>query len=164
MTELLSKITLTSFNPKFYAAVLASAGEAYVGTLVGVADKVVKSKGPDGVSEFYGLGGTFAAKIGDKEIRSGKLFMPDAFIDPIISLFEPELNDKGEVVKPGVDSVQLGYHVKLIKADNPAGYSWSLTPIIEAKENDPLSELLAIATKDAPALPKPAAATDGGKK
>ena len=81
-------------------------------------------------------------------------------MNPILTLLRDEVDGEGAVVRDAVSSVRLAYTVSIIKADNPAGYSWKLQPLIEAAANDPLSELRSLLPAPAP---KAAAIADGTK-
>lgn len=190
MTKALTKITLTNFNPKrLFSAIEADKAvqEMYLGRLIGNANGVKNALAQDGVTPMYGAKGSFAAtytgmeKSGAKDAegkelfqqredeQSGVLFLPEAFMGPMLDLFEDETDGNGLVTREAVKSIDVAYDVFVIKAENPAGYSWSLRPLIQPTASDPLAaiRLRLPAFNMTGALPAPetqAAIADGSKK
>lgn len=190
MTKALTKITLTNFNPKrLFAAIDAdkSTQELYLGRLIGNANGVKNALAQDGVTPMFGAKGMFAAtytgmeKTGEKDDKgadimrqredeqSGVLFLPEAYMGPMLDLFEDEVNEDGEVTREKVKSIDVAYDVFVIKAENPAGYSWSLRPLFAPSAADPLEAIrLRLPqfnmTGSLPAPATQAAIADGSKK
>lgn len=152
MASVIQKTKLTlkdiaSGNPKKIMALLPEKEESIVvGTIIGIASGIKNGKGADGVTPAKGLAGDFEGTPADTEldvVRSGVCYLPEAFMNPIFDLLEKE---------GGPDSVQFAAEVLLMRAANPAGYSWAMRPVQDqhAVENDPLKALRS-------ALPKPSA-------
>lgn len=122
-----------------------------LGTIIGIADGIKIAKGPDGVSAFEGLKGTFEGVPADPTkdtVRSGVTFLGDAFQADIVALLKSD---------DAPESVSFAYEVWVVKAANPAGYSWALAPKMKATEADPLSAMRAlVAREEKPALEAPA--------
>ena len=142
MPELLAKISLTNFKPKAILAQPESVLELPLGTIVGIATGIKRGKMPDGVTPYEGMAGDFELKRpGMEPVRSGVCYLPDGFMQPILTLLKDDVDKDGNVTRDAVSSVQMAYNVSVIRADNPAGYSWKLTPLTQAQPNDPLAEL-----------------------
>lgn len=144
MTNLLSKVSLSTFKPKALLALPEETRELHLGTIVGIATGIKKGKMPDGVTPYEGLAGNFEVVYADaskEHDASGVCYLPDAFMNPILALLKDETNADGEVIREAASSVQLAFNVSVVRADNPAGYSWKLKPLIEASQNDPLAKL-----------------------
>ncbi len=81
-----------------------------------------------------------------KVFRSGKLFLPGGIHE---SLTGPFMADDP------VTSLKFALEFEVVKAGNPAGYTWRAKPLIAAAQNDPLAslrdELPALAALPAPA-------------
>jgi len=156
MTKLVTKVSLTTFAPKAYAGQMAVANgptSIALGVIVGIANKIVTGKQADGVTTYEGMGGNFEVNFatGEEQVRAGKCFLPESFMDPILDLLRVPVFEDGKAGKPKAESVQFAYKVAIIKAANPAGYSWELTPLMDADEADPLA---ALRTSAMAALPK----------
>lgn len=146
MTKVLTKLTLTNFNPKLFFAQPEGTQELLLGRIVGTANGVKNALAQDGVTPMYGLKGSFGAEYtaeGKEDEASGVCFLPEAYMGPMLSLFEDETDGNGEVTRAAVKSLDFAYDVFVIKANNPAGYSWSLRPLIEASASDPLAAIRA---------------------
>lgn len=139
-----AKITLTDFRPKRIHNEPESVTRMLVGTLIGRADGVVERRSPAGDQTFAGLSGVFEAHVtGAEPVRSGILFMPESFQEPLIKLLSDETDEKtGEVLTPGANAINIAYRVFVARSGNAAGYSWELDQIIDDKnivEVDPLA-------------------------
>jgi len=170
MTKMLTKITLTNFNPKlFFAAVAAAAAakqpepqELLLGRLVGTGNGIKNAVAQDGVTPMYGLKGTFGAEYtaeGREDESSGVLFLPEAYMGPMLDMFEDKTDANGVVIREAVKSLDFAFDIFVIKANNPAGYSWSIRPLLEAAASDPLA---AIRARIAAPLPKLSLAAPAG--
>ena len=162
-----SKITLTNFRPARLLALPEDVFRLNLGTLVGRATGVVQRKSPEGEQVFEGLGGMFMAQVDkDEPIRSGVLFMPDSFIQPLIVMLSDEVDkDTGEVKRKGADAVEFAYNVWAVRAKNAAGREWELEAIMDPKAEEPVDPLAALTARLAP-VPAQAAIenkTEGGK-
>ncbi len=162
MTKMLTKLTLTNFNPKLFFGVIAAAEAAkqpapvefLLGRLVGTGNGVKNAVAQDGVTPMYGLKGTFGAEYtaeGREDETSGVLFLPEAYMGPMLDMFEDKTDAAGVVTSEAVKSLDFAFDIFVIKANNPAGYSWSLRPLLEASASDPLA---AIRARIGSALPK----------
>lgn len=146
--DIRGKIVLKEIgNPK---AVLASAdakAKHVLGMVFGIATgvkRVPNKTDPTKLDES--LSGDFETRPSDtanfEVVRSGKLYLPEGMHNMIASRLEGENPAK---------SVQFAIEVATIKAQNPAGYTWSFTPKLETSEADPLKAL-----RDAVEASKPA--------
>lgn len=166
MTKILTKLTLTSFNPKQSAGFPGGNNEMFLGRLIGAATGVKEALLADQVTKTYGVKGSFAATYIDRtdkdgvvhereDEQAGSLFLPESYMDPILSLFEDTYktdeagnilkDDKGNdiIERKGARGVDIAYDVFVVKADNPAGYSWSLRPLLAPSQSDPLAAIMA---------------------
>jgi hypothetical protein len=143
-----------------------------LGTLGGIANGLVERKSPDGLEKFEGLAGSFRSIPADPErdeLESGVLFIPDAFHNLIAAPLREMLS------KDPNSNLRFVFEINVIRANNPAGYSWEFKPKIEASAVNPLDELFTglggvkvvsgkrILTIEAPAKPQAVAAA-GAKK
>lgn len=141
-TRIKTKVTFTDFRPKRVHALPKDEERLELGTIIGVATGIKEGKMPDGITTYEGLSGNFELTPNDDTpIRSGICFMPEGFMEPILEQLRDEVDNEGVIVRDGASSVRFAFTVSVFKADNPAGYSWEATPLIEVAENDPLSEL-----------------------
>lgn len=142
MTKQLTKLTLTNFNPKVFFAQPEGTNEFLLGRLVGSGNGVKNAVAQDGVTPMYGMKGDFGMEFTDanrEDERSGVLFLPEAFMSPMLDQLEDTTDEAtGEVIK-GAKSIDFAFDVFVIKAANPAGYSWSLRPLLETSASDPLA-------------------------
>ena len=132
-TVVKSKIVLKDAGAPAKVADVKDSDNLLLGTIIGSADGIKIAKGADQMTEFKGLKGTFECIPVDPErntVRSGVLFLGEAFQADIVGLLE------GENPPSRVD---FGFEVYSVKAKNPAGYSWALKPLIKAEAaTDPL--------------------------
>lgn len=164
MTKLATKISLSNFAPKSYLAIMYPAdpnvqGPAAItlGTVLGTASGIKNAFGADGVTPVFGAKGDFALDFAPapdgttpESVGSGVLYLPEAFMDPILSKFEDTYktgpdgvvlkDDKGKEIidVPGARAVDIAYQVAIVKAGNAAKYSWQLTPLLN-QANDPIA-------------------------
>lgn len=159
-----SKITLTNFRPARLLALPEDQFRLMLGTLVGRATGVVQRKSTDDEQVFEGLGGMFMAVVDkDEPIRSGVLFMPDSFIQPLIAMLSDEVNKKsGEVIRPGADAVEFAYNVWAVRSKNAVGREWELEAIMDPKAEEPVDPLANLTARLAPAVVVPQ--IESGKK
>lgn len=135
--QLQARVSLSTFAPKAVAGEFSKPGstinEIPVGVILGIARKIKRGTGPDGVTPYEGLVGEFECMFADgrESVGSGVCFLPDAFQEPIIAILEDE-KSKGE-------AVEFRYGVSIVKSGNPQGYSWQLTPLGEMGRADPLA-------------------------
>lgn len=189
-----TKVSLTTFNPARFSALQGVTGApnaVVLGYLVGRAIGTVERKNPKDEEEvFTGLKGDFECrlvKVGEIKdgkyvealnedgtpqyqdvVRSGVLFMPDAFQGPIEAMLSDKVDGStGEVTQPGAPMVDFLYKVEAVAANNPQKRSWQLTaindPTIPAAA-DPLAEmqkLLPGAVVTTPQLAPPSGDTGG---
>ena len=154
-----AKITLTDFRPKrIHSDENKDVQRLLVGTLIGRADGVISRTSPDGQTKFPGLSGVFEAHVtGAEPVRSGVLFMPESFQEPLIKLLSDEINEEtGEVITPGASAIKVAYRVFVARAGNAAGYSWELDQIVDDNvmvETDPLADLRGLMGGGLKALP-----------
>jgi hypothetical protein len=109
-----------------------------LGTLGGIATGFVERKSPDGLEKYEGLAGQFRSVPSDPErdeLESGVLFIPDAFhsmiAKPLRDLLSRDPNAQ----------LRFMFEINVIRANNPAGYSWEFKPKIDAEGKNPLDEL-----------------------
>lgn len=147
-----SKITLTNFRPARLLALPEDQFRLMLGTLVGRATGVVQRKSPEGEQVFEGLGGMFMAQVDkDEPIRSGVLFMPDSFVQPLIAMLSDEVDKTtGEVVRKGADAVEFAYNVWAIRAKNAVGREWELEAIMDPQAEEPTDPLANLTKRLAP--------------
>lgn len=147
-----SKITLTNFRPARLLALPETETRLMLGTLVGRATGVVRRKSPEGEQVFEGLGGMFMAQVDkDEPIRSGVLFMPDAFINPLLEMISDEVDKKtGEVIKQGAEAVEFAYNVWAVRAKNAVGREWELEAIMDPQAEEPMDPLANLTKRLAP--------------
>lgn len=152
MLKQVSKVTLTSFDPKrALGNGFGTKGVVILGALVGHATGEVRRKSPAGDQEFTGLSGSFEVhrKMLDGTLdeenssASGVCFIPEAFQNPILDALADKVDGNGKVTQPGADAVNFAFEVGIQKAGNAAGYEWVLQPLVEAApdQHDPLAEL-----------------------
>lgn len=144
-----AKVSLSTFRPKAHGQAAYEKEKLMLGVLVGVAfGKSVKNNQEKPDEPFVGLTGNFRCVLAsnledavkcavtgvqtDKAsgVQSGICYLPDAWLNPILKILET------------AESVEFAHKVSIEKADNPAGYSWVLTPLKEATGNDPLAHVL----------------------
>jgi hypothetical protein len=149
---MLTKISLSDFNPKAIHAQPDTVRKLTLGTIIGIANGIKTGKMPDGVTPYEGMKGNFEIQYADgKRVASGVAYLPDAFMQPILDQLsdeygtDPEDPTKEILVRKAVASVRFALLVDVIRAENPAGYSWQVTPIGQVTANDPLSELRGLA-------------------
>lgn len=92
---------------------------------------------------LFGLKGQF---FGDnyhnteKTFQSGKLYLPGGVNEMLVSAVEGEgvEDDKG---RPIYNAVKFAFSIRSVPSNNPAGYSYEVTPVIDAVQSDLQSEL-----------------------
>lgn len=100
--------------------------------VIGIANKLETGEGDNGA--WVAFKGSFKCVnlMTGEECRGGKLFLPDVASD----LIETALSDENN------DSVEFGFDISIMKNEKSAvGYEYSATPLLEAKEADPLAAL-----------------------
>lgn len=145
-----TKISFTTFEPKSYAPATYKDKPVTVGYMVGKAVATRHGNNPDG-SEYVALVGGFRAFVGDvlpavsaadkdaNSVASGILYMPTAWLEPMIKEIE---------ANPGTE-IRFAYKVQIVADKNPQGYTWQVTDLIPAKAGNPLDEII---QESAPAL------------
>lgn len=144
-----SKITLTTFNPKRIAAEKEEVRRLFLGTLIGRATGLVERNSPDQSQTYIGLGGMFEAKVtGAEPVSSGVLFIPETFQQELQDMLTDTLDPKsGEVITKAAASVMFSYRIFCVRANNAQGYSWEIESVLDPKmevDIDPLAELRAL--------------------
>lgn len=114
-----------------------------LGTLIGRATGFTERKSPKDGQIFEGLSGNFRSVPADpkrEELESGVLFIPDAFHNIIADQLRPR---KKTDTNPDGDPnacIEFIFEITVIRAKNPAGYSWDFRPLMGEVKN-PLDEL-----------------------
>lgn len=136
------KVSLSTFKPKDHGQAVYKDKPLTLGLIVGVASGVSrKNNVEDPDKPFVGLVGNFRCLLGDSVetamansvgVQSGICYLPDAWLLPIV-----EMIDNGEA-----SSVEFAHKVSIERAENPAGYSWILSPLTPPAANDPLNAVL----------------------
>ena len=107
-----------------------------LGTIIGIASGVRRrANKTDPTKMDEGLLGNFEGVPNDKDadtVSSGVCYLPEGMFQMIASKLEGE---------NAADSVQFAIEVATVKANNPAGYTWAMTPKIDTAEADPLAAL-----------------------
>lgn len=142
------KITPKDMNPKRLLGQDAATRSFSLGRLLGVASGVTKATSQTG-DVMEGLTGQFKymdftavdpqTKIME-EYNSGILWLPSGFGLDIIAALKKE----------DTSAIRFAFDVGVVRAENPAGYEWTMTPLIAPTEDNPLAILLADVSKTAP--------------
>lgn len=147
-TSMVGKIAPAIWKPKEYVGKLNdTTSRVAMGTLIGICTDTFERTMPD-QSTYKGLKGTFEYTPLDDEkpiYQSGSLYLPSGFQSMIEEVIEAT-NDKGERLNA---NMSFAFEIAIIRAGNPQGYSWELTPLAEPGEADPLKELRALTNKPA---------------
>lgn len=125
-------------------AVAKNKGKLSLGVLIGIASKFLERKSVKDQQVFEGLGGQFRIIPADKareELESGVLFVPDAFHNMMASALR-----KAQATDPNA-TVKVAFQVNVIKAKNPAGYSWDFMPLTPPDAANPIDELISDVAK-----------------
>lgn len=118
----------------------ATGGKYNMGLLLGKADGVVSRTDDKSGQTYEGLSGTFIMQPSDPnlpELESGILWIPDAFHNLVSAKLREAQKDD-----PNAEC-EFAFDVASIKANNPAGYSWSFTPAIPFAGKHPLDAMMA---------------------
>ncbi len=125
--ELLSKISVATVFGK------VKKPEAPVGLVrvIGIANGV--KTGQSQYGDWTAFTGDFKAfnLENGKEFRAGKVFLP-AIAQNLI---------EGALANADAESVQFAFDIGIKPADTQAGYEYTVTPLVEARDNDPLAAL-----------------------
>lgn len=112
----------------------------FLGTLAGIATGFVTRKNPKDETEvFEGLAGTFRSIPSSEErdeLESGILFIPDAFHNMIAGPLKQMLATDANA------QLKFAFEIFSVPAKNPAGYSWSFTPLADPDVKNPMDEFL----------------------
>lgn len=145
---------LTPATMKFNAAAAKSTGKkTFLGRIAGIADglKIVKATNGD---VHTAITGTFIGVNGETgaQYRSGVLYLPTGIHDLVQNAVDAGLDDDGKPLP--YNAVEFGIDLHSVPSNNLSGYSYEANPVIQAKESDPASELLArmAETKALPAV------------
>ena len=153
------------------AKVPADGGRVQLGTFVGIVSGLKHNVNENG-EVTSGLKGQFrgVSTLGDdtgkelsdsnppRTVTAGVLYLPGGIQDMIEgSLAEAQATDK-------MATVRFGLNLFAIPATNKAGYSFDADTKLEARESDPLSELLALANEPVALVALDAPAVDNAKK
>ena len=132
--EVASSITLKLFGQHAGKRVFAlpeGQNELVLGTIIGEATGVgAKTDDKGEISEY--LKGQFelAFHDGSKVFTSGKAYLPDAVMQPLVSLF---FNEEGAPIRGR--AAYVAFLVISAKAANKAGFTWRFRPLIEAEKS-----------------------------
>lgn len=165
MTKLVTKVSLSNFSPKAYLGTMyppndpnSGPGTIDLGRIYGTAVGVKKSIGADGVTETFGAKGNFEVLFAPgsdgaevEALSSGVCYLPEAFMDPILDMFDDITDADGVVTRPAAKAVDFAFDVAIIKAGNAAKYSWQLRPLLAPAKNDPLAAVRAAIAHNAQA-------------
>lgn len=137
-----TKITLKDIGEPAKVKTLPAGQERYVlGVLLGIATDFVERQSPDKSETFEGLAGQFRvvpAEGSDTEpLESGVLFIPAAFHNMVAESLKA-----AKATDPAA-TLNFAFEVASIRANNPAGYSWEMLPLIENAAENPLDKLVA---------------------
>lgn len=138
--SIISKLNNANYEPKRIHGLPSDQREMKLGLLVGAASGHFNTTNPVTGEVYEGIKGQFEYTDFDETrpvLISGKMFLPNG-VDEMVN--EALKSSEGA-------AVQFAFEVSVFRADNPAGYSWKLTPLMEATVNDPLAELRALADK-----------------
>lgn len=136
------------------------------GSIVGRATDFRTRKAVDGSDQvFTALYGIFEAipVEGGDTYTSSMLYLPDGFFEMIA---EP-LRRKDASGNLTVKEVMFGAEVRVVRAKNPAGYSWAVEFAKDPTAIDPLADMkrqLAAQVKKTPVLAAPQPPTPPAKK
>jgi hypothetical protein len=155
MTTLKSKVSVQLFGGSQIKSQPENVRQMVLGVIGGVATGLFAAKAQDGVTDIWGLKGTFYAQILRKDdngativetVESGKCYLPEAFQTPIEDMFQgdpaetdPETGKVTKWNREPIKSIEFAYKVIVSRATNKAGYTWSFQPLKEAGANDPLA-------------------------
>ena len=121
--------------------------------IYGIADHIIAKQDRDG-NPITGIGGNFEGvnyETGAKA-RSGVMYLPAGIHEQIVGAVDTGVLDDKD--RPVYSSVRFGLEIVAVPASNPHGYSYKAKHLMDAAEDDPLSEL-ADSLPDMPALPSP---------
>lgn len=139
-------------NPKKAAALEdGDTSRITLGRVIGIATDIKKGLNPTG-EPYMGLVGSFEGIPQDEAkdiIQSGVCYLPAGITEAIA----------GQLVASG-KPVSFGFDIKVFKAQNAAGLSYELVPLIAPSENDPLKAVRDAVSK---ALPAPETKPEAGK-
>ncbi len=131
-------------NPKKAAALdEGDTSRITLGRVMGIATDIKKGLNPQG-EPYMGLVGSFEGTPADETkdiIQSGVCYLPGGVTEAIAG----QMQASG---KP----VSFAFDIKVFKANNAAGLSYELIPLIKPADNDPLA---ALRNQVSAALPKP---------
>ena len=126
-------------NPRAVTALPQGQDKLFLGTMMGVAEKLIARADAAG-NMFTGLAGTFEGIPSDPNmdtIKSGVCFLPAGIME-MISTPLAEAAEKGEAIKVG-----FAFECYSLKATNAAGYEYGFESAADAQAVDPLAELRA---------------------
>lgn len=142
-TSIVGKVAVAQFQPKRVGALGDKFTRVQVGTFIGRATDILVRTLPD-TSVVEGLKGDFELsrcniETGEVEavFRSGVAYLPPG-VDEMIKGPVSERDANGKRVN---ESVAFAFNVFLMKAANPAGYSWEFVPVVQQVNDDPLAAL-----------------------
>ena len=161
MTTEKSNVSFKDFGPKKINPDLYQSGPYMAGVFMGECVGAMRKLDVRTDKWSIGMAGKFAvipgafdpakelkAKMADATI-SGVGFMPEAFMMPILNMFDRFDEKTGEITKNenAPDVVNFAYAVYLeAKASSGTGYGWVLKPLYQPKgeeATDPLAKLAA---------------------
>jgi hypothetical protein len=145
-------------DPRKLAANLESDGmRALLGTIIGIAQGVVRRADVAGGPDRVGLAGAFTAvpvEVNRPEVRSSICFLPEAILGPIIATIKT-VRDKDPTATVRF-AIEAG-----VQKGGTAGFTWEFRPMFDGSAGamvDPLAELRTAVKSGVKALPKQTAA------
>jgi hypothetical protein len=137
------KLAPKDFNPKAILGMPVATRNLVLGTLLGMANDVTRTQTPTG-DVLEGLVGKFMFKPADKTFAMAAytLWLPAGMGNDLFAL--PR---QGE-------AIEFAFEIGVTRAENPAGYEWTMRPLVEPSQADPLAALAKRAGVGEPELPQ----------
>lgn len=134
MTTMVAKLSQRSCGDPRKAIVNLPEAETrkYMGSIIGEAVGIARRTSPDGEKVHEGLKGAFEATSSEtgEVTSSATLYLPEGMAESFLGIFRKD--------NPPA-SMLIGLDVGIIRASNPQGYSWELTPqLADTDTVDPL--------------------------
>lgn len=137
--SILAKLNNANYSPKRIHGAPDDVKEYKLGILVGQAVGTFNTTNPATGEIYEGIRGMFEFTDFDETrpiLASGKMFLPTGVAEMV---FEALKSDEDHV------GIRFAFEVSVFRADNPIGYSWKLTPLMDVTTDDPLAELRKLA-------------------
>ena len=131
MATLISKISVS----KVFGAIKAPKEKTSIMQVIGIATSC--KTGQSQYGEYIEFAGDFEAinLITGETFRSSKCFLPGAVPEMVAVALA-----KGKEVE-GFSGLQFAFSIAVSPSQNPIGYEYQVTPLVENKEADPLAAL-----------------------